>query len=103
LPLLQYADGDGLALWVHDPEFPEPAVVYLRHDAESVLLCRTFDEFLAQWAHLGYAPVYELAECRDPDTGFLSLRSPQAIALRASYTASDPGTNPIRASDIQGT
>jgi hypothetical protein len=86
LPLLQYPDGDGLALWVYAPEFPEPAIIYLRHDAESVLLCRTFDEFVAQWAQLGYAPVYELAECRDPRTGFLSLRSPQAISLRASYT-----------------
>ena len=53
LPLLHYPDGDGVALWMHDPEHAEPAVIYLKHEEESFLLSRTFDEFLEQWEKLG--------------------------------------------------
>jgi hypothetical protein len=96
LPLVQYPDGDGLALWVHDAEFPEPGVLYLRHDGESVLLCRTFDEFLAAWAELEYAPAADVVECRSPSTVFLDVRSPAAAALRASLSGAELGAGPDR-------
>lgn len=84
LPLLRYDDGDGIALWVHDPDDPNPAVVYLRHDEESFLLSRTFDEFLGEWEQLGYSPVGELVAYRNPSTGFLDSNTPAGRALRAS-------------------
>jgi hypothetical protein len=82
LPLVHYSDGDGVALWVHDPEHPDPPVIYLKHEDQSFLLCRTFDEFLGQWERLGYVGTNDLERFRNPQTGFLDAATPEALALR---------------------
>jgi hypothetical protein len=82
LPLVHYPDGDGVALWVHDPEHPNPAVIYLKHEDESFLLSRNFDEFLHEWERLGYTGTNCLKEFRDPETGFLSATTVKAVAFR---------------------
>jgi hypothetical protein len=82
LPLVHYPDGDGVALWVHDPKHPNPPVIYLNHDDESFLLSRNFDDFLQQWEQLGYAAIGGLPDYRNPKTGFLDSTTTQAKALR---------------------
>ncbi len=82
LPLVHYPDGDGVALWVHDPEYPDPPVIYLKHEAESFLLARNFDEFLREWERLGYTGTNTLAAYRNPKTGFLDSATPPAVAFR---------------------
>jgi hypothetical protein len=82
LPLVHYPDGDGVALWVHDPEQDDPPVIFLKHEDESILLSRNFDEFLEQWEHLGYTATGELEDCRDPKTGFVDARTAKAVQLR---------------------
>jgi hypothetical protein len=82
LPLVHYPDGDGVALWVHDPEHADPALIYLKHEDESFLLCRSFDEFLEQWERLGYTGTNDLVNYRNPRTGFLDTTMPKAVALR---------------------
>jgi hypothetical protein len=73
LPLVHYPDGDGVALWVHDRTHPNPPVIYLKHEDESFLLSRTFDEFLTHWERLSYIGTNVLKSYRDPATGFLEL------------------------------
>ena len=82
LPLVHYPDGDGVALWMHDPELAEPAVIYLRDEDESFLLSRTFDEFLEQWERLGYIGTNDLSNYRNPETGFLDATTVPAVAFR---------------------
>ncbi len=82
LPLVHYPDGDGVALWVHDPDHAEPAVIYLKHEDTSFLLSRTLDEFLEQWEKLGYIGTNDLENYRNTETGFLDATTPQAVALR---------------------
>jgi hypothetical protein len=82
LPLVHYPDGDGVALWVHDPEQGNPPVIYLKHDEESFLLSRSFDEFLGQWERLGYVGTNDLGNYRNPQTGFLDATITKAVALR---------------------
>ena len=84
LPLVHYPDGDGVALWVHDPEHPNPAVIYLKHEDTSFVLSRTFDEFLEHWERLGYTGTNDLEDYRNPETGFLDSTSPKAMAFRTS-------------------
>jgi hypothetical protein len=84
LPLVHYEDGDGVALWVHDPEHPNPPVIYLQHEDDSFLLCRTLDEFLNAWERLGYTWPSSLKDYRDPKTGFLDTTSEKAAAFRKS-------------------
>jgi SMI1 / KNR4 family (SUKH-1) len=80
LPLVHYPDGDGVALWVHDRAHPNPPVIYLKHEDESFLLSRTFDEFLTHWERLGYIGTNGLKSYRDPATGFLELPRTKAPA-----------------------
>lgn len=70
LPLTQSPNTDCLALWAHDPDGGEPAVVSLAHDEESYLLSPSFDTFLEQWESLGYdfAPEYIDPDLRLLDT-----------------------------------
>jgi hypothetical protein len=82
LQLVQYPDGDGLALWVHAPELADPPVIYLKHDDESLLLSRNLDEFLEQWEMLGYISLGELEDCRNPQNGFLDATTPKALEWR---------------------
>jgi hypothetical protein len=82
LPLTQYPDTDGVALWLYDPDFDQPAVIYLAHEEESFLLSRTFDDFLEQWEKLGYTSAGCLKDFRNPKTGFLDARTPEAVAWR---------------------
>jgi hypothetical protein len=82
LPVAVYPDGDGLALWMHDRDHPNPAIIYLQHEDESFLLARTFDEFLHHWEKLGYVDLGSLGRYRNPQTGFLDSTTPEAEALR---------------------
>jgi hypothetical protein len=82
LPLVHYPDGDGVALWVHDAEQANPPVIYLKHEDESFLLSRTFDEFLEQWEKLGYVGTNDLENYRNPETEFLDATSVKAVELR---------------------
>lgn len=82
LPLVQYPDGNGVALWVHDPKHPNPAVIYLEHEDESYLLSRTFDEFLHHWERLGYTGVNGLGQYRNPQIGFLDSTTEKASTWR---------------------
>jgi SMI1 / KNR4 family (SUKH-1) len=82
LPLVHYPDGDGVALWVHDPDHPNPAVIYLKHEDESFLLSRNFDEFLHHWERLGYTGTNDLEQYRHPESGFLDSTTAQAVAFR---------------------
>jgi hypothetical protein len=84
LPLVHYPDGDGVALWVHDPEHPDPPVVYLKHEGASFVLSRTFDEFLEQWERVGYTGTNGLEAFRNRESGFLDWTTPTAAALRKS-------------------
>jgi len=79
LPLTQGPTGDCLALWAHDPDHPDPAVVYLSHDDVSYLLAPNFDTFLEQWEHLGYDWGEEY---RDPESGLMDMDSEAAIERR---------------------
>jgi hypothetical protein len=92
LPLIHYPDGDGVALWVHDPDHAQPAVIYLKHADESFLLSRTFDEFLMQWEKLGYVGANDLQDYRNPKTGFLDCTTPKAVELRARLGLVSRGT-----------
>ncbi len=80
LPLARYPDGDGIALWVHDCEHPNPPVVYLRHDSQSFLLSRNLDEFLHEWEQLEYTGIGAMEDCRDPNTGFLNSKCVKGVA-----------------------
>jgi hypothetical protein len=82
LPLIHYPTSDGVALWVHDPQHPNPPVIYLKHDDASFLLARDFDEFLREWERLGFTGAYGLEQYRDPQTGFLDSTTPKALAFR---------------------
>jgi hypothetical protein len=86
LPIMMYESAHGTALWVHDPEHPDPAVVGLLHDDASSLIAPTFADFLHHWERLGYALSDEF---RDPETGFLDSTTPQAQAQRRQLGWSD--------------
>ena len=60
----------------------ERRVIYLKHEEESFLLSRTFDEFLEQWEKLGYSGANDLSNYRNPKTGFLDATTPAAVAVR---------------------
>lgn len=92
LPPVHYPDGDGVALWVHESEDAQPAVIYLKHEDKSFLLSRTFDEFLEQWEKLGYISTGALEDYRNPQTGFLDATTPQAVALREKLGFISSGT-----------
>ncbi len=92
LPLTQYPDTDGLALWLYDPDYAEPAVTYLQHSDKSFLLSRSFNEFLVQWEMLGYISIGELEDCRNPETGFLDSRTPKAVEWRETLGLISRGT-----------
>lgn len=85
LPLVHYPDGDGVALWVHDADDPDPPVVYLKHEDQSLLLSRNLDDFLTQWEGLGYVGANDLEPFRNPKTGFLDASLPKAVALRKKW------------------
>jgi hypothetical protein len=73
LPLTQMPNTDCLALWVHDPADPNPAVIHLLHDGPSYIVSATFDDFLGEWESLGYDWGEEYL---DPGTRLLTASSP---------------------------
>jgi hypothetical protein len=58
-------------------------VVYLDHEDTSFLIAPSFDDFLEEWARLGFLDFGYLLDFRDPETGFLDSRTPNAARLRA--------------------
>jgi hypothetical protein len=56
--------------------------IYLKHEDQSFLLARTFDEFLEQCEKLGYVGTNDLKNYRNRQTGFLDVTTAKAVALR---------------------
>lgn len=89
IQITRNANHDGLALWMHDHDHLNPAVIYLKHNDASFLLAPTFDNFLNHWARLAYHPLNGLKEFRHPDSGFLDSTLPPALAYRKKFGLKD--------------
>jgi len=85
LPVIAVANGDYLALDHRgdDAASPDPPVVYLSHDDESVRLATSFTGFLTVWEQLCYVgpEIWLLDSFRGPD-GLLTADAPTTDQLR---------------------
>jgi hypothetical protein len=82
LPFAALDNGDFLSLDVRTPA-EDPAVIYLSHDDESIVLAPSFGAFLAEWERLCYlGPEIWLLESFRSGDGFLDAASSAAHELR---------------------